>query len=122
MSLAIEARWEFTRRHPYYLQFWQAAQRHHQQPSEHPLERRLGEIAVSILGVIGIAQSQTPFDPHLGPEALGLRDLGGAWISGAVAPAGTRRNALRRKVGWRSPTRCECCGHRSATVPRRGAG
>lgn len=106
-SLPQQIRWEFTRRHPYYLQFWQAAQRHHHRPSEHPLERRLGEIAVSILGVIGIAQSQTPFDPHLGPEALGLRDLGGAWVGGAVAPAILRTLAQMLLLALPAPQRSQ---------------
>ena len=32
-QLTVEFRWEFTRRHPYYLQFWQPAREFREQPS-----------------------------------------------------------------------------------------
>lgn len=89
-SLPWEYRWEFTRRHPYYQQFWQAAQRYHQEPTADSVQRARDELAVHILGGIGVASSQVPQDPGLSAEALGSRDLGVAWLGGAVAPATLR--------------------------------
>jgi hypothetical protein len=86
-SLPHEYRWEFTRRHPYYLRFWEAAHRHHQQQSLDPEQRAKDEIASLILASIGVESSLCPPDPRLGPEAIGQRELGRAWESGAVAPA-----------------------------------
>lgn len=87
MSLPVEFRWEFTRRHPYYIQLWQVAQRYHEQPSSDPQQRETEHAAVLVLSGIGVAQSMSPPDPKLGPEALGARDLGGGWVNGAVGPA-----------------------------------
>jgi len=94
MSLPVEHRWEFTRRHPYYLTYWQLAKRRHEQPSSDPTERMLEDGAVIILQSIGVAESAVPDDPHLGPEALGSHDFGGVWTSGAVAPAMLRTLAV----------------------------
>jgi hypothetical protein len=86
-SLPHEYRWEFTRRHPYYLRFWEAARRHHQHQSLDSEQRTKDEIASLILSAVGVETSLCPQDPRLGPEAIGQRDLGRAWESGAVAPA-----------------------------------
>ena len=86
-SLPLEYRWEFTRRHPYYLQFWQKARQRYEHPSEDPVEHRLEEIAIMILRCIGVASTLAPTDPQLGPEALGTGELAAAWAGGAVAPA-----------------------------------
>lgn len=86
-ALPLEYRWEFTRRHPYYLWFWEAAARHRNHPSDDPTRRLADEAAILILQAINVADSMTPLDPRLGPEALGTNDLGGAWKGGAVAPA-----------------------------------
>jgi hypothetical protein len=90
MSLPVEYRWEFTRRHPYYLQFWRAAWQHHEMPSSSPKEKLLEECAILVLAGIGVSQAMAPPDPRLGPEALGTHDLGAAWIGGAVAPVTNR--------------------------------
>lgn len=87
MSLPIDYRWEFTRRHPYYQLRWRVAQRHHEHRDATPEEQVRGEIAVQVLAMIGVAQTTIPPDPRLGPEALGSQDLGGIWADGAVAPA-----------------------------------
>lgn len=92
-SLPWEFRWEFTRRHPYYQALWQAAQRHHQGVSIDDEQRKREEAAVLILLAIGVNTSQCPPDPSLGPEALGSRDMGGAWLGGAVAPTTLRELA-----------------------------
>jgi|GEM_PF-1509322 len=87
MSLPVEYRWEFTRRHPYYLQFWQLALRRHEHRSDDELERFAEDAARIILGGIGIAESTRPPDPRQGFDALDMHDLGGLWLGGAVAPA-----------------------------------
>jgi hypothetical protein len=87
MSMQLEFRWEFTRRHPYYLAFWESARRYHQQPSELTQQRLLDEASVLILASIGVSRSTVPPDPKLGQESLGASDLGGIWEGGAVAPA-----------------------------------
>ncbi len=87
MSMPFEYRWEFTRRHPYYLALWESARRHHQQPNDSAQQRMLNEVSVQILGGIGVSPSMVPLDPKLGKEVLGTFDLGGIWEGGAVAPA-----------------------------------
>lgn len=89
-SLPWEYRWEFTRRHPYYQQFWGAAQRYHREPNSDSVQRTVDQAAILILGAIGVASSQVPQDPGLSAKELGSRDLGGAWLGGAVAPATLR--------------------------------
>src|SRR5688572_15352595 len=84
MSMPLEFRWEFTRRHPYYVQFWQLAKRHHEQASQDSEQRARERAAMQILGGIGVAGSMVPPDPQLGPEALGHGDLGAVWRSGAI--------------------------------------
>jgi hypothetical protein len=87
MSLPLEFRWEFTRRHPYYLQFWQLAKRHHEKSSQDSEQRAREQAAIFILSGIGMAASMVPPDPQFGPEAVGHGDLGAVWRGGAVAPA-----------------------------------
>src|SRR5258708_5232741 len=45
------------------------------------------DVAGIVLRGLGVADSMGPLNPRLGPDALGTRDLGGAWRGGAVAPA-----------------------------------
>ena len=87
MSLPLEYRWEFTRRHPYYLQFWQLARGRREHPSHDSQQREREQVASLILAGIGVAASAIPPDPQLGPTALGYQDLGAIWEGGAVAPA-----------------------------------
>ena len=87
MSMPFEYRWEFTRRHPYYLALWESARRHHQSPSDRVEQRRLDSVSVQILTTIGVSPSVVPPDPRLSQESLGTLDLGGIWEGGAVAPA-----------------------------------
>ena len=84
MEVPVAFRWEVTRRHPYYLRFWELAHRHHQQPSADPQQRDLEWSAVLILQGIGMGDDP----PHPGTELenLGGGSLSQAWESGAVAP------------------------------------
>ena len=54
-QLPVEFRWEFTRRHPYYLQFWQPAREFHEQPSTDKEIRALQEAASLILVAVNVA-------------------------------------------------------------------
>ncbi len=108
MSLPLEFRWEFTRRHPYYLQLWQLARRRHEQPRpEDPSERARQEVASQILGGIGVSASMVPPDPQLGADALGHRDLGSVWEGGAVAPATFRTLAHMLLAALPAPQRSQ---------------
>ncbi len=84
MDLPVAYRWEVTRRHPYYLRFWELAHRHHTQPSADPLQRALEQAAVALL--LGIGVSGDPPSPGSSAESLGAGSLSQAWESGAVAP------------------------------------
>src|SRR5690349_1899833 len=88
MDLPVAMRWEVTRRHPYYLRFWELARQHHQQPATDPHQRDLEEAAVLILLAIGVHGEPPP--PGAGVESLGGGQLSSAWESGAVAPISLR--------------------------------
>ena len=83
-ELPTNYRWEFTRRHPYYLLFWEAARRHAQHPSDNPLEQRLGEAATLMLRVIGVTAD--PLPPGTNCEDLEQPAMATAWRDGAIAP------------------------------------
>ena len=82
--LPLKYRWEFTRRHPYYLQFWELAHRHYAGLLTDPQEARWGQLAAYIL--LGIGVSGDPPPPTSGPDALQLNQLASAWHDGAAAP------------------------------------
>ena len=86
-QLPVEFRWEFTRRHPYYLQFWQPAREFHEQPSTDEAIHALQEAASVILVAVNVAQNVSPPDPRNEFAMLGADVIGSAWEGGAVAPA-----------------------------------
>ena len=55
--------------------------------STDPYDALREDVAVIVLRGLGVADSMVPLNPRLGSNALGTRDLGGAWRGGAVAPA-----------------------------------
>jgi hypothetical protein len=119
MELPLATRWEVTRRHPYYLHFWQAARRHHQQPSTDPLQRALDEAAVLILLAIGVSCEPPP--PSADWESLGASQLSRAWQSGAVAPV-TLRSLVGMLLAALPPDACASVGeilqdHAAANTP-----
>ncbi|WP_437193699.1 hypothetical protein [Planctomicrobium sp. SH527] len=81
--LIPQFRWEFTRRHPYYLMTWKQATR----PPEFatPYEKLAFESAQMLLQLIGVHYE--PIDPSLGYDQLGLDSLPmkSPWIKGAVS-------------------------------------
>lgn len=90
-ELPLAYRWEFTRRHPYYLQFWRLVHGYRSGEFTEPSHQIYGALATQIL--LGIGVSGDPPDPSLTIDDLGVRQLGEAWIGGAVAPATFRTMA-----------------------------
>jgi hypothetical protein len=85
MDLPVAYRWEVTRRHPYYLRFWQLAQSYHGGPSTDPGQRGLEEsAALVLLGALGVSAPLPP--PGASADSLGAGSLSNAWEGGAVAP------------------------------------
>jgi hypothetical protein len=82
--LPVPMKWEFTRRHPYYQEWWRVAADHLRASSPDPAARSRGEAAVELLQLIGIAD--TPYPPGTSFAELGGNDLGRVWVGGAVAP------------------------------------
>jgi AraC-like DNA-binding protein len=88
--LPIQYRWEVTRRHPYYQSLWLLARAYYRnEPVEYEVEPVFHQIAVAILGTIGV--SGEPPDPATEFAELGAGKLRPAWLSGAVHPI-TLRN------------------------------
>ena len=84
-SLPIRFRWEATRRHPYYQDWWQPARKRNLESApEDPIEELLQTAAVGILACIGVVGE--PPDPALSFEELEADRLRPGWLSGAVQP------------------------------------
>lgn len=84
-ALPILYRWEVTRRHPYYQDWWKTARSHHQnEPVRHPAEPYFRQAAVAILAAIGV--SGAPPDPMTEFGELESENLNPAWVSGCVHP------------------------------------
>ncbi len=88
MELSYEFRWEVTRRHPYYLRYWQLAQQYYQQPSTDLAQKGWQKAAVLILQAIGV--SGLPPSPSASAASLCVSSLAAGWESGAVAPVTLR--------------------------------
>jgi len=82
-ELPVEYQWEFTRRHPYYLLFWEQAHLHLQNPNDDTVEGMLGKAAVFMLNSIGVTGDPPP--PGAGVEEIEASDLSRAWREGAIA-------------------------------------
>lgn len=83
-SLPVDYRWEFTRRHPYYLLFWEPAHKFYLNPDGTELESLLGQAAVTVLQAVGVAGD--PIAPGAGSEELELSAISKAWWKGAHWP------------------------------------
>lgn len=80
----IEFRWEITRRHPYYLTFWEEVRRYRQGQPDDPPERKLfGLAALVILSAIGVTGE--PVSP-ITPFAELIEDCDPGFLGGAVQP------------------------------------
>jgi hypothetical protein len=82
-SLPVDSRWEYTRRHPYYLLFWEQAHKHWQNPAKEGAEKLLGEVALLKLQLIGVASD--PPSPGTKFEELDANPLSRAWLEGAIS-------------------------------------
>jgi hypothetical protein len=81
----VAVRWEVTRRHPYYLTFWEEVGRYRRGRPDDPPERKLlGYAATLVLAAIGVSgEPVSPATPF--PELI---DAGGdpAFLGGSVQP------------------------------------
>ena len=82
-GLPVADQWEVTRRHPYYLLYWEYAQRYQRQQSRCDLEAELDLASVMILYLIGVTRDY----PSPSTEAADLtQGMLPAWLNGAIAP------------------------------------
>ncbi len=79
-------RWEITRRHPYYLMFWNAARAVGDNASE--ATRGLSTAAQLILQQINVSDEPPP--PSRGFDELDENDLPSYWSAGAITPVQIR--------------------------------
>jgi hypothetical protein len=84
MGLPYAMRWEVTRRHPYYLRFWQQARNYYERPADESGLASPERGAALVLQ--GIGASGPPPPPAATAESLGAGTLSQDWESGAVAP------------------------------------
>lgn len=88
----LEIRWEVTRRHPYYLSFWDyalAGPAGSAPATDIPLTRQF--IAWHMLGLIGV--QGMPYDPATSAEDMLGRDLDPLFLSGSIQPMTMRAMA-----------------------------
>lgn len=82
-SLPVDYRWEYTRRHPYYLLFWEQAHKHWENPAKEGDEKLAEEAAVLMLQIIGVTAD--PWPPGTNFEALTPDPLSQVWREGAIS-------------------------------------
>jgi hypothetical protein len=81
----IDLRWELTRRHPYYLLFWETASRYRRNElSDHPGAEWVGMLAAVMLGMIGVHGE--PISPASNAEALREGNYDLSFLTGTVQP------------------------------------
>jgi hypothetical protein len=91
LDVPLNYRWEFTRRHPYYLLLWRQARGYHQNEfAAGTQESEDGLVAMYVLGMIGVTGE--PADPKDSFEQLGGLDP--AFLSGSVQPMTIRNNLI----------------------------
>lgn len=82
MELPFAYQWEFTRRHPYYLMFWEPAHRDQVAPSSDPTLRAIEQSASIVLRAIGVTGDPPP--PSETAATLDPDRLNRAWENNAV--------------------------------------
>jgi hypothetical protein len=82
-NLPIKMRWEITRRHPYYLTFWERAQRYHRGDLVGAEQQLLGYIATLVLGG-GIGVFGEPVSPAT--PAMEITGNNPSFLTGSVQP------------------------------------
>jgi hypothetical protein len=85
----IDVRWEVSRRHPYYLGFWELASRYwRNELSDHSGDEWLGKLAAVMLQTIGIHGE--PISPNSDAKALSEGDYDLSFLTGSVQPVTMR--------------------------------
>jgi hypothetical protein len=88
-SLSVPFRWEVTRRHPYYLNFWTSGRRYHlREPLSSESEGVIRKAAIAILGGIGVGG--LPFDPAESFDQISAHPGAENWLEGTVHPVSCR--------------------------------
>lgn len=109
LELPFKYRWEFTRRHPYYLVHWRSAQTYRRgayQPADPQLI--IGYWAALILGHIGVTGE--PVDPACSADALGDDpQVDSSFLCGPVQPM-TYRNMLTNMIAALPPAELLAAG------------
>lgn len=95
-GLPVADQWEITRRHPYYLLYWEDAQRYQRQQSRSDLESELGFAATFILYLIGVTRDYPPPSTEAVELTKGMLP---AWLNGAIAPLTYRAMAAALITG-----------------------
>lgn len=99
LNYAVEYRWEFTRRHPYYLGLWQSASHHPKLTLDSPEEeRRIALVARFGLSLIGV--NGDPVPPGTPFEQLSGGDP--TFLCGSMQPI-TIRSIVGLLLGQLSP-------------------
>jgi hypothetical protein len=81
----IDVRWELTRRHPYYLHFWNMALRYRRNElKDDSIAEWVGKLAVVMLQTIGIHGE--PISPESDAETLREGDCDPSFLTGTVQP------------------------------------
>lgn len=82
-GLSVADQWEVTRRHPYYLLYWEYAQRYQRQKSRSELEAELDFASTMILYLIGVTRDYPPPSTEASEFTRGMMP---SWLNGAIAP------------------------------------
>ena len=82
-GLPVADQWEVTRRHPYYLLYWECAQRYQRQKSRSELQAELDFASTMILYLIGVTRDYPPPSTEAAELTRGMLP---AWLNGAIAP------------------------------------
>lgn len=112
-QLPVSLRWEYTRRHPYYLAFWRAAAA--ERIADDSLQALMQSAATQILRGIGVIGKHP--DPGESADALGCQQLLKAWEDGSVAPL-TYRGLICLFLTLPEPDRVKVCEVLTTTFDR----
>ena len=107
MRQSLPNRWEVTRRHPHYLEYWEAASKIIRSESGEVSQTRSLDLARLILLGIGISNQYPPPDTPF--EKLDDHILASIWIDGVIAPQ-TMRSLLLNLINSLSPQGCLVAG------------
>ena len=95
-NMPVNFRWEVTRRHPIYLQYWQSAQKFYQWRRRNTpmvakselVELQISEISAQFLRAIGVTSFAPDPSVEFSEIGVGLGENG--WLSGSISPVTLR--------------------------------